>query len=527
MKPAEVASSIEHLSFLQFCALCQIQLTPGQETIARVLFDYQDPCDLPERLRPLAREIFGDVDRVPSLARAVATVVAGGRGGKSYLFSIRLLHLCYTVPLHTLAPGEEAFAIVVAPDKKLAKQSLNYALGALKTGGLAATLADQPVAESFTIARGNRRVVYSIFAASAGGSSVRGRSLVGAALDEAAFFGDDSYAVNDLDLYRAASPRVMVGGQFMIGSTPWSEDGLIYDLWRNNWGNPQTTCVAHAPTRVMRNSGSAADRRVLDEVAREEIRDPANARREFGALFLAAGSDLYFSSTAIEAALVPQAKTLSRGDLISVGGDLGFTTDASTEVVLATDKSGTIWLIDALELLPDEGKPLVPSQVGRAFKQLASKYGADCVVADAVYREALREWLGSIAVVSAPAGNEGKVLSYDKLKRALLEGRFRVASSMPPALIERLRVQLKQVRSKPQPGGGMSISSPRRRGHGDIVSALVCAISRAPWIEAPVEEEKTPDEIDDEILRAHNIGPFANCRDWWQSGDTSPDWAMQ
>ena len=39
--------------------------------------------------------------------------------------------------------------------------------------------------------------------------------------------------------------------------------------------------------------------------------------------------------------------------------------------------------------------------------------------------------------------------------------------------------QLREVISKPTSGGGMSISSPRKKGgHGDLVSALVGAVHR-------------------------------------------------
>jgi hypothetical protein len=417
----------------------------------------------------------------------------------------------------------------VAPDKKLAKQSLNYALGALRKAGLSKTLAAKPATESFTIRRGAQRVVYSIFAASAGGLSGRGRSLVGSAIDEAAFLGDDSYAISDVDIYKATSARVMDGGQFLVGSTPWAEDGLIYDFWLNNWGKPVFTTVAHAPTKLMRNSGSKADLRVLEEIAREELRDPANAKREFGALFLASGSDLYFAASAVDAAMVPVPKQIEYGDMVSVGGDLGFTTDASSEVVVVTDRQGILWIMEAIELLPAPGMPLIPSEVGAAFRSLASKYGADCVVADAVYRESLREWLGSIAVVPAPAGNEGKVQSYDKLKRAFVEKKIRVSANLDAGLRQRLSTQLKQVTSSAMPAGGMRITSPRRKGHGDIVSALVCAVSRAPWKEAPAPKPAlTAAELEEIWLREHHIGEYAQPqRDWWQSGDTSPDWAMQ
>ena len=55
------------------------------------------------------------------------------------------------------------------------------------------------------------------------------------------------------------------------------------------------------------------------------------------------------------------------------------------------------------------------------------------------------------------------------------EGRIKLPKN--PRLIR----QLKEVVAKPTPGGGLSITSPRRKGagHGDLVSALVLAIWEA------------------------------------------------
>ena len=64
--------------------------------------------------------------------------------------------------------------------------------------------------------------------ATRGGSALRGRSLVGAVLDEAAFFRDEDYSVNDAEIYRAVAPRILPEGQTIIASTPWAEGvGLL------------------------------------------------------------------------------------------------------------------------------------------------------------------------------------------------------------------------------------------------------------------------------------------------------------
>ena len=60
-------------------------------------------------------------------------------------------------------------------------------------------------------------------------------------------------------------------------------------------------------------------------------------------------------------------------------------------------------------------------------------------------------------------------------KKLIHEGRIRLPNH------PRLLSQLRSVVSKPTPGGGLTISIPRRRGqgHGDLVSAAVLAIWQA------------------------------------------------
>ena len=476
----EFIERIQQTTFAQFCALCSVTLTPGQSALAAVLFDNWHPHQLPTLLRALAAQLFG-ADTVPALARATAVIVAGGRSGKSYLLALRALHLSLTVPLNTLAPGEEAFAIVVAPDKRLAKQALNYVRGALASAGLSALISADST-ETVSINRGGRTVTIAVLPASAGGASVRGRSLVCAILDEAAFFRDASYAVNDVEIFRAASPRVITGGQTLVGSTPWARGGLLFDLYKDNFAAPKTCVVAHAPTTLLRNGSSPADLRVLDEVKREFLRDPENARREFGAEFLDIGTDQYFSTSAIDASVNNDIEPTAEGDVVSIGIDLGFSRDSSALVAVATNTQGNARVVRVEEV----GSPAKPSEVAALFASIARSYGATAVITDLHYREAVREWLQpyGLGVISAPEGNRGKIESYDRVKRLFSERKL----SLPTHA--RLLSQLRGVVARTGAGGTITISSPRtpQGGHGDIVSALVCACSKLQrvQIEAPI-----------------------------------------
>jgi hypothetical protein len=131
---------------------------------------------------------------------------------------------------------------------------------------------------------------------------------------------------------------------------------------------------------------------------------------------------------------------------------------------------------DVLELRPTKGKPLQPSAVVAEFAKVAKRYGAASVIADGHYRESIREHLTAhgLTIIAAPEGLNGKLETYARTRAVLHEGKLRLPDNA------RLLTQLRSVLSRPTPGGGLSIISPRRAGtgHGDIVSALVLAVHR-------------------------------------------------
>src|SRR5262249_41632876 len=134
--------------------------------------------------------------------------------------------------------------------------------------------------------------------ATRGGSALRGRTLVSAVLDEAAFFRSDDYQVNDQEIFRAVAPRVLPGGIGHVGSTPRTEGGPLHEEFSRNFADPKTAIAAHAPTLLMNPAKRL-------EVERERERDPENARREFDAEFLPRGAGAFFDPVALKQAVDP------------------------------------------------------------------------------------------------------------------------------------------------------------------------------------------------------------------------------
>lgn len=463
------------LSFVDFCGWLGVRLTRAQRVVAAVAFDRLEPRDLPKGDCAVAAALFGDVAAVPEAARAVFVAVCGARGGKSYVFAaLYALWRALVADLASLAPGEVASATIVAPDLRLGRQTLRYAHGAAKRRPELAQLIESEGADGFTLRRPDgRAVAIEVLPATRGGSALRGRSLVCAVLDESAFFRDESAVVNDAEVFRAVAPRVIPGGLVVVVSTPWAEAGLLYELHAANFAHPVTALVAHAPTTLLRD-----DARTASMVARERDRDPENAAREFDAEFMSAGAGLFFPAASISAALVPDllpANAAPRGATVGVGADVALVRDSSA-IVAVHQVDGVFTVGELVELRPAKGAPLKLSAVIREFCEFTGRHGASRFLADQHALEPAREHTTEdVSIVTAPAGMAGKETTYVAAKKALLEGRVRI-----PAQYRRLAEQLRDVVARATPGGGLTISSPRRSGaHGDLVSAWVLAMHAA------------------------------------------------
>jgi hypothetical protein len=459
--------------FTAFAKALGVAFTAAQLVCYRVMFDGVDPVALEPGERTIAAQLFGDAGVVPPLARETAVFVKGARIGGTRFGALRLLQLALTVDLSTLAPGEIASALIVAPDQRLARQGFRYALGAIRAdASLRKRIVDKPTKDAVTLKRPDGKLVtIETLPATRGGTSLRARSLVGVLFSEAAFFRDENYEVNDAELFRAVAPRLLPGGQIIIESTPWAEAGLLHELFEKNHGAPTTALAAHCPTLVMRGD----DERLQRIVAAEYERDEENAEREFGARFLSAGTSLFFDPKAIDACVVDYELPLppvAWRDHSHAGADTGFTSDSSAIAVVGR-RENSVCVVALDEVRPEKGKPLKPSAVVRGWAASASVYACPFVVADGHYRESVREYLNEagLELRDAPAGQGGKASSYVELRKMINEGRITLPKHA------RLLAQLKKVTAKPQPGGGLKISSPRSRtGHGDLVSALVLAV---------------------------------------------------
>lgn len=478
-------------SFLEFCDVLGLQLSPGQRVVVRVAFDGAEPCEVPAGEREIARKIFGDVDTIPPMARAVFAAICGARGGKSRVFAATYsLWRMLTANLSALAPGERATALIVAPDMRLGRQTLSFALGAAKEVDLFRRCIASESADGFSVKRPDgHTVVCEVLPATRGGSALRGRSLVSAVLEEAAFFRDENAAINDVECYRAVAPRVLAGGLTVVATTAWAQSGLAYDTWRDNWGNPQTALVAHAPTLLLNPSKR-------DEVERERKRDPANAELEFDAVF-AAGEEQLLTHADVAAMIDrgvterPVQKDGSGWPLrYAIGLDVGLRHDRSAIVVTHRERDPANAaldpiIVDACEILTPEqyGGRIPLDAVEAAVVRLSRRYNGAKVYHDIHLSDALAPRLAQqgvrcieVAMSSAPQGERASLL----VQRAR-SGLLRLVDN---PVLER---ELKELVVTRHSGGRLSIAAPKRRGaHDDAADALLLSLEASLELPAHV-----------------------------------------
>lgn len=465
------------ISFTEFVHRLGITLEPGQRVLCKVMFDRIDPVDLDPEERELAYHLFGSLARVPDTARTIMCLVAGGRSGKTYLFSLYMLYAALTVNVDHLAPGELAFGAIIAPSLDLAQQDLNYCVGAAESDPNISKLII-PTGKSELHLRqrpGGRVVAIRPFAASRGGVSGRGKSLISVLMSETCFFRDQSTGiVNDEHIFKAASPRVVDGGLTLVESTPWTSVGLLWNFYKNNFASPKTALVAHAPTVTMRNNPY-----ILNIVRREYERDPDNARVEFGAEWGSVNDSAFFTDEDMgrlfDADPNPDLWTAKPGDMVSGAADLAFVKNSATLAILRAGASGVMYIAHLEEQVPTPGAPLIPSEVCSAFSKALKRDSVRLVVADGHYRETLREYTSAIDTTLLDSCGPAERLTA--LRAAIRADQVKVSASHP--LANRLRRQLLKVTAALTPGGGVTVKLPKDidGSHGDIADCL----ARAVW----------------------------------------------
>ncbi len=124
--------------------------------------------------------------RAPSKPVVESWSLVGRRGGKTRVAAVIAVYLALSADLSRLSPGERGHVLLLAVDKAQARVAFDYAVGIFRSSEMLSQLLDgDPTAEEIRLTNG---VVIGVHANNF--RSIRGRSLLGAVLEDTAFWRD-------------------------------------------------------------------------------------------------------------------------------------------------------------------------------------------------------------------------------------------------------------------------------------------------------------------------------------------------
>lgn len=445
-----------------FCAVCFDDRNPEEFT---------DPADI-----ALCDELFGpDVKVIPAKARTVLAMRKGRRAGGSLICGLWCLYAALTTPVSNLGPGERAAVLIVSPRLLLSAQIFRYIHGACQSPLIApmveSTSSTRTGGEAIINRADGLTVCVEVVAAAEKGVSTRSKTLVAACIDEAALFRDADSVVSDTEILRSINPALVNGGRIVILSTVFGESDECWKKVEEQWNQPTTVLAVKATTLTMRPEPEMRERYERDRAIDEQAAD-----REYLCIPFSGSASEFFAVSSVNDAITDRVQTpLARGTnwtRVGAGCDTALLRDSSSIVIVHREEE-TFTIAEVLELRPERGRPLKLSEVCKAYAAVLQRHGCNTCTADHHEIEASREYLSphNVWLQAAPGGNAGKIEAYLLFRKLLNEGHIRIPSNE-----KKLIQQLKDVRSKAMPGGFIRIISPRKAGHGDIMSACILAV---------------------------------------------------
>lgn len=196
----------------------------------------------------------------------------GRRAGKD---SIASLMAAYTAsffdPRGKLRRGERASVLCLAVDREQAGIVLGYIKSYFAEIPYLKQMVTSETVNGLELSNGVDMVV-----ATNDYRSVRGRAVALAIFDEVAYWRDDRSTAPDTETYNAIVPGTVTVGGMIIGiSSPHKKSGLLYERWREHYGQKGDVLVIRAPSLTM---NPTLDKKLIDK---EIERDPAVGRAEW------------------------------------------------------------------------------------------------------------------------------------------------------------------------------------------------------------------------------------------------------
>jgi hypothetical protein len=300
------------------------------------------------------------------------TAACARRTGKDSMASLAGAYSAATFDKQDrLRPGERAQVLCLACDRDQAKIVLNYIRSYFTDIPALSEMVQRETATGFELTNG-----VDITVATNSFRAVRGKPILLAILDEAAFMSSETSANPDTELYVALRPGMLTlpGSRIIIISSPYRKSGLLWDRYRKFFGkNDDSTLVIQASTRQLNPTISQ------EAIDAETAEDPAAAVSELQGQFRN-DIEAFVNRNAVEACVVKGRYELPPVKGISYVGFVDPSGGSADSMTLAIGhREGENAVLDAIR---EAKPPFSPEAVTAEFATLLKTYGIKRVVGD-------------------------------------------------------------------------------------------------------------------------------------------------
>jgi hypothetical protein len=385
----------------------------------------------------------------------------GRRGGKSRAMSALAIYLAALCDhKDRLVRGERGVVLLLAPDMRQAKVSLDYAEGVLQSTPIMRQMLASRTSDTITLANG-----ISLEVRSASFRRIRGVTCVAVLADECAFWMSDDSANPDVEILNAARPALATTqGPLIAISSPYARRGALWETYKRHFGTVGDPAILVA-------QGATGDfnpdlpQSIID---RAMERDSAAASAEYMAEFRT-DVEGFITREAVEACVtlgVRERPPERKHCYVAFVDPSGGSSDAMTLAI--AHKEGETEILDAIR---ERKPPFSPETVVEEFASLIRSYRCSKVFGDRYAGEWPREQFNKRNVFYEPC---------EKPKSDLYRDLLPLINSGAVDLLEndRLVTQLVSLERRTARGGKDSIDHPPG-AHDDIANAVAGALVTA------------------------------------------------
>ncbi|MGH7913480.1 MAG: hypothetical protein ACREPW_02365, partial [Candidatus Binataceae bacterium] len=415
---------------------------------------YAEPLSVDDEA--LFREVAGGRDPPSRPVRELWCIVGRG-GGKDSIASAIATVAALGDHRGQLRPGEKATVACIAANRDQAEIVKGYVVGYFTDFPLLAPLVERQTDDGLLLRNGCEIVAFpNSF------RSIRGRTIVCAVFDEAAFWRDARSVAPDTETYHAILPSLeRVPGSMLVGiSTPYRRAGLLFDKFSESYGkdDPEVLVVRGTSRQFNEN----IRQRTIDDAM---ARDPDRAASEWLAEWRSDLSDFIdreLVESAVDAGVVvrpPVAGTeyAAFADPSGGRGD-GF-------ACAIAHAEGDVAVLDALY---ERAGAFDPSAVVREIAELLRSYGVSRLTGDKYAAGWPPEAFAKVGVAYQASDRDRSALYIDALP-LFTSGRVRLLDN------KQLVYQFASLERRTSRFGRDAVNHPAD-GHDDIANAAAGAL---------------------------------------------------